>query len=86
MKGRLTHVTGLSSCYRRAIARCLISILEERTMTFNKALIALAMGFALAACSNQQQADESAADAAESASEAATAAAGTGDAAAQAAA
>ena len=27
-------------------------------MTFNKALIALALGFALAACSNQQQADE----------------------------
>src|SRR3546814_5167912 len=36
-------------------------------MTINKALLALAMGFALAACSNQQQADDSAADAADAA-------------------
>ena len=30
-------------------------------MTMNKALLALALGFALAACSNQQQAADSAA-------------------------
>ena len=33
-------------------------------MTMNKALIALALGFALAACSNQEQAADAAADAA----------------------
>src|SRR3546814_1250687 len=43
-------------------------------MTINKALLALAMGFALAACSNQQQADDSAADAADAAAAAQTAA------------
>ena len=32
-------------------------------MTINKALLALALGFALAACSNQKQAEDSAADA-----------------------
>ena len=32
-------------------------------MTINKALLALAMGLALAACTNQQQAEDSAADA-----------------------
>ncbi|TWG86484.1 hypothetical protein L599_007400000020, partial [Luteimonas sp. J16] len=36
-------------------------------MTINKALLALALGFALAACSNQQQAQNAAADAAEEA-------------------
>src|SRR3546814_5799247 len=44
-------------------------------MTINKALLALAMGFALAACSNQQQADDSAADAADAAAPAQNAAA-----------
>ena len=44
-------------------------------MTFNKALLALAMGFALVACSNQQQAEDSAAEAAEAAGEASEAAA-----------
>ena len=39
-------------------------------MTFNKALIALALGFALAACSNQKQAEEAATDAAAAATEA----------------
>src|SRR3546814_9778030 len=43
-------------------------------MTINKALLALAMGCALAACSNQQQADDSAADAADAAAAAQTAA------------
>src|SRR3546814_16211551 len=43
-------------------------------MTINKALLALAMGFALAACSNQQQADDAAADAADAAAAAQTAA------------
>ena len=33
-------------------------------MTINKALLAVAMGLALAACSNSQQAEDSAADAA----------------------
>ena len=54
-------------------------------MTFNKALIALAMVAALAACSNQKQADEAAADAAAASTEAAAAAtdaAASGDAAA----
>ena len=54
-------------------------------MTMNKALLALAMGLALAACSNQKQADDATADAASSAVEAqaaADAAAVTGDAAA----
>src|SRR3546814_5750970 len=52
-------------------------------MTFNKALLALAMGFALVACSNQQQAEDAAAEASEAAgeaSEAAANAAATGDA------
>ena len=40
-------------------------------MTMNKALIALALGFALAACSNQEQAADAAAQAADTA-EAAT--------------
>ena len=39
-------------------------------MTMNKALLALAMGFALAACSNSQQAADSAAEATEAAGEA----------------
>ena len=43
---------------------------EETNMTFNKALIALALGFALAACSNQQQAEEAAADASAAATDA----------------
>ena len=38
-------------------------------MTMNKALIALALGFALAACSNSQQAADSAADAQQAATE-----------------
>ena len=41
-------------------------------MTMNKALIALALGFALAACSNQEQAADAAADAAATATELAT--------------
>ena len=51
-------------------------------MTINKALLALAMGLALAACSNQKEAENSAADAANSATEAQQAAdnaAATGD-------
>ncbi len=43
---------------------------EDINMTFNKALIALALGFALAACSNQKQAEEAATDAAAAATEA----------------
>ena len=43
-------------------------------MTMNKALIALALGFALAACSNQDQAADAAADAAATATEAQAAA------------
>ena len=38
-------------------------------MTINKALLALALGFALAACSNSQQAADSAADAQQAATE-----------------
>ena len=51
-------------------------------MTINKALLALALGFALAACTNQQQAEDSAAEAADAAGEAQQAAdnaAATGD-------
>ena len=39
-------------------------------MSINKALLALAMGFALAACTNSQQAADSAAEAADDAGEA----------------
>ena len=53
-------------------------------MTFNKALIALAMGLALAACSNKEQAENAAADAADAASQAADAAGQAADAAGQA--
>ena len=51
-------------------------------MTTNKALLALAMGLALAACTNKQQAADSAADASTAATEAQQAAdntAATGD-------
>ena len=39
-------------------------------MSMNKALLALAMGLALAACSNQKQAEDSATEAANAATEA----------------
>ena len=55
---------------------------EDEIMTTNKALLALAMGLALAACTNKQQAADSAADAADAATEAQQAAdntAATGD-------
>ena len=40
--------------------RCALPKLTTRitTMSINKALLALAMGFALAACTNQQQAED----------------------------
>src|SRR5690625_1092275 len=46
------------------------STTRKSTMSINKALLALAMGFALAACSNQDAATDSAADAADAAAEA----------------
>src|SRR3546814_3561795 len=59
----------------RATARCRPFLTTRKIdMTINKALLALAMGFALAACSNQQQAGDSAADAADAAAAAQTAA------------
>ena len=43
---------------------------ELPIMTINKALLAIAMGLALAACTNQEQAADSAAEASEAATEA----------------
>src|SRR5690606_17165298 len=63
------------------VADC-FHLTRKTNMTFNKALLALAMGFALAACSNQQQAEDSAVEAGEAAheaQEAAANAAATGD-------
>src|SRR6478672_7126671 len=79
---RLTGDSSLSSCYRRAVARCQLNDEEDEIMTTNKALLALAMGLALAACTNKQQAADSAADASTAATEAQQAAdntAATGD-------
>src|SRR6476659_7646350 len=80
--GRLTGDRSLSSCYRRAVARCQTNDEEDEIMTTNKALRALAMGLALAACTNKQQAADAAADAnaaATDAQQAADATAATGD-------
>src|SRR6478736_5117410 len=71
---RLTGDRSLSSCYRRAVARCQTNDEEDEIMTTNKALLALAMGLALAACTNKQQAADSATDAANAAQASADAA------------
>src|SRR5690606_29099677 len=60
--------------FPRRAAHCafvtLNSTTRNSTMSINKALLALAMGFALAACSNQDAATDAAADAADAAAEA----------------
>jgi hypothetical protein len=61
---------GLSSCCRRASLRVFhLLTTRKNDMTINKALLALALGFALAACSNQQQAQNAAAAEAEQAAD-----------------
>src|SRR5690606_818337 len=70
----LTAETALSSCWRRAIARCPTKRRGISNMSINKLLIALALGLALAACSNSEQAQDAAAAADTAAAEAQAAA------------